>query len=280
MAYLELQPVPALAPFLEALWVQEAPADDEPSRPTRIVPTGRPDLVVQFGDPFVEVRPDGERRLAPVHVSGIRTRPQLVRASGRTGLVIVVFRPWGLAALVRGVDELTDRVEDLEHFVPRRFVRALRGEVRACSTPVQRARAVERFLLERMRSGSRDGRVVEAVRRIQAPRPPRPVSELAVDVGTSRRHLVRLFRDEIGIGPKVLARIARFQRATTHKRPGASWSDVAYACGYSDQAHLTREARELSGETPTGIARGAAAHRLARHYNSTTPNGGVGTVYL
>ncbi|MEA2670112.1 MAG: hypothetical protein QOG45_332, partial [Chloroflexota bacterium] len=80
-----------------------------------------------------------------------------------------------------------------------------------------------------------------------------PVSELAGEIGWSRRHLAERFRDELGLAPKVAARVMRFQRARRMlQRPRrAALAEVAAACGYYDQAHLTREWNELAGCTPT-----------------------------
>lgn len=79
------------------------------------------------------------------------------------------------------------------------------------------------------------------------------VSALAAEVGWSRRHLGERFRAELGLPPKVAARVIRFERArrllARPLRPGLA--EVAATCGYFDQAHLTREWRELAGCTPT-----------------------------
>jgi AraC-like DNA-binding protein len=55
----------------------------------------------------------------------------------------------------------------------------------------------------------------------------------------------------IGVTPKTLARIMRFNHAQAMARAGGDWADIAAACGYADQAHLAREFVELSGSTPT-----------------------------
>ncbi|WP_433323712.1 helix-turn-helix domain-containing protein [Spirillospora sp. CA-294931] len=80
------------------------------------------------------------------------------------------------------------------------------------------------------------------------------VADLAGDVGWSRKHLTNRFREQVGLTPKVMARVLRFQRAVELMRHGApSWVDIAVACGYYDQAHLNREFRALAGCTPTEL---------------------------
>lgn len=77
------------------------------------------------------------------------------------------------------------------------------------------------------------------------------VDELARETGWSRRHLSARVRDAAGLPPKALARLARASRAAELLRePGAHLADVAYACGYSDQPHFTREFRAFAGVPP------------------------------
>jgi AraC-like DNA-binding protein len=79
------------------------------------------------------------------------------------------------------------------------------------------------------------------------------VTELAAEVGWSRRHLAQRFRAELGLSPKVAARVVRFDRARRRlERSGhRGLAAVAAECGYFDQAHLTRDWHDLAGCTPT-----------------------------
>jgi AraC-like DNA-binding protein len=79
------------------------------------------------------------------------------------------------------------------------------------------------------------------------------IGALARELGYSQKHLITLFRDHVGIPPKLAARLFRFDRVVQHIRNGApgSWAEIAAACGYYDQAHLNREMRLFTGTTPT-----------------------------
>lgn len=84
-----------------------------------------------------------------------------------------------------------------------------------------------------------------------------PVEELAFDLGWSVRHLRNRLGDELGVSPKVLARLARFHHATRllERRDAADLGRVALAAGYYDQAHLTNEWKRMAGRTPLQHAR-------------------------
>jgi methylphosphotriester-DNA--protein-cysteine methyltransferase len=82
----------------------------------------------------------------------------------------------------------------------------------------------------------------------------------------------RRFKRQVGIGPKLFCRIQRFQRVFREIESGGNWVQAALACGYYDQAHLVRDMRQFSGETPTALLDG---DELARHFLSDfskTPN--------
>jgi AraC-like DNA-binding protein len=79
------------------------------------------------------------------------------------------------------------------------------------------------------------------------------VADLAQETGYSRRHLTARFREELGLPPKALARVLRFEQARRALEAGEPLADVAYATGYYDQAHLNRDFRDLAGITPTGL---------------------------
>lgn len=79
------------------------------------------------------------------------------------------------------------------------------------------------------------------------------IGSIAGEMGYSHKHLISRFRDEIGLPPKTMGRVLRFDRAVKIVRRGddvTSWLDIADECGYFDQAHLIRDFRRFAGLTP------------------------------
>ena len=83
-----------------------------------------------------------------------------------------------------------------------------------------------------------------------------PVAATAAEVGLGGRALRRRCQPLFGYGPKTLARILRMRRAVALARTGTPLAEVAARVGYADQAHLTREVRELAGVPPTRLLAG------------------------
>jgi AraC-like DNA-binding protein len=113
---------------------------------------------------------------------------------------------------------------------------------------------VEEMLEERMAAARVDTAVVAwAVRRIEESGGGVDMWSLARELGYSRKHVIGLFHDQVGIPPKLLARLVRFDRLTQHIRRGGggTWAELALDFGYYDQAHLVREVRAFTGCTPT-----------------------------
>ncbi len=111
---------------------------------------------------------------------------------------------------------------------------------------------VESMLLERILSASVQSAPVEwAVGRIEAAGGTLDVADLARELGCSHKHMIALFRDQVGTTPKVLARIVRFHRFLDCAREGAAkGADLALACGYYDESHLARDVRQFTGLSP------------------------------
>jgi AraC-like DNA-binding protein len=79
------------------------------------------------------------------------------------------------------------------------------------------------------------------------------VRALAEELGWSHRRLIARFREQVGMPPKTVGRILRFDRVAQLLRDVEQprLAEVAYDCGYYDQAHLNRDFRDFAGTTPS-----------------------------
>ena len=129
------------------------------------------------------------------------------------------------------------------------------------------ATVISEAIAERGARGPADDPAVrEAVRLIERTAGQLTVSSLARHVGVPERRLRDRMTTAIGYGPKLLARVMRFQAATTLLRDAEfDLADVALATGYFDQAHLTRDVTALAGISPS-------------RYRAETSKTGVGTI--
>jgi len=76
------------------------------------------------------------------------------------------------------------------------------------------------------------------------------IGAIAADRGISRKRLIALFQEAVGLPPKRLARVVRFERAVTLLRRDAGLAAAALDSGYYDQAHFNRDFRALAGLAP------------------------------
>ncbi|GAA4223870.1 hypothetical protein GCM10022254_02070 [Actinomadura meridiana] len=124
----------------------------------------------------------------------------------------------------------------------------------AARTWTRRAAVLDTVLARRIARGPQPDRAVEwAWHRLRATSGRARVAALADRIGWTPRRLTRRFRDQVGLPPKTVARIFRFERAAALLASMRPLSDIAVESGYSDQAHLTRELRALTGRTPSDL---------------------------
>ena len=208
-------------------------------------------------------------------VVGPATARQLVDIRPGEGYVGLRFRVgWGASSLALDLTALRDQAVDAAEATP--ALRRLARELASCGTSAQIAERLERFALRAAAASAPDSRAIDAVGRIVAGSDDTRIRRIARAVGLSERSLRREVTAVTGISPKTLARIARFQRALALKRatPTLGAADLSAACGYVDQAHMTREFRALGSITPSaiGVLRTAV---LADSYKTGDPESGM-----
>ncbi len=106
----------------------------------------------------------------------------------------------------------------------------------------------------------RQPRTVALVKAILHDRCTEPVSiaELAAETGVSETQVIRSFSATIGLAPHAYLIALRIERAKQFIRRGETLTDVAALAGFSDQSHLNRHFKRLTGISPGHFAQATA----------------------
>ncbi|WP_238320678.1 AraC family transcriptional regulator [Limisalsivibrio acetivorans] len=80
------------------------------------------------------------------------------------------------------------------------------------------------------------------------------ISDIASEIGTSRYHFVRIFKQSTGMAPHTYRTMKRIEKGRGMLRAGSSPADAALSAGFYDQSHFTRKFKDITGVTPGDYA--------------------------
>ncbi len=225
------------------------------------VPARSPQILeFMFGTHYQVRRRDSDvtENVRAVALVGSRTSPSAeLILSGNVDAFTIVFLPGafsmlfgvpaveltngdfnGQEVLGHRINELYARLAEVSAFhdrvhVANGFLAAIRPATESVSSIVRTARAMIR------NNGS--------VR----------IREIAHQTGLGLRQFERRFDREIGVSPKLYARIIRFEAALQRRAvlPTTPWTDIAHDLGYHDQMHMVHDFTRLAGDSPDAISR-------------------------
>jgi AraC-like DNA-binding protein len=206
---------------------------------------------------YAELAPPPARRQPKLLLAGQITTAIVLQPSATMNVWGIRLHPWAAGAflgvpaaelrdrvislgelsgsLARELNQAGERIGDDEHFDF--LVQALTAHLSSMARPDARMSQLVDYVV--------GGNVDYSVR------------GLATEVGLSAPRVDGMFRSHVGLSPKQLLRITRFQRALSLRRtmPSLSWAAIALRAGYYDQAHLAHQARTISGVAATDLLR-------------------------
>jgi AraC-like DNA-binding protein len=238
------------------------------------------DLVVNLAEDQIRIsdpaNPGSVRTHSGALIAGARTRSYLVDPRQRASVVGAHFRPGGAFPFL-GISpsEIVDSHVQLGDLWGGGG-RTLRERLLEAGSPSEQLRLVEAVLLERLRRARAGHPAVRAaVAALRAGGNEARVTEVATVVGLSHRRFVELFEREVGLTPKLYARLQRFhrvkQRIATLAGP-PSWATFAIDCGYFDQSHMIRDFVEFSDISPASYLRGRSDETMFDHLVHAYPD--------
>lgn len=208
-------------------------------------------LVISLEGANSIVAAGGESTVVDSFLAGFHLRPVTVEAAAFRGVQIDLTPLGAFALLQGGVGDLTDRTAPLDAVLGRRARELVErvGNATSWADRLEQTETLLRVWTDEAPTPSRE--VIEAWDAIVASGGQRSIQEVASVVGWSRHHLGRQMRRQLGVSPKRLARVVRFQNALklvmSRRVPLA---EVALRAGYFDQAHMNSDFQEFAGRSP------------------------------
>jgi AraC-like DNA-binding protein len=253
--YHEYTPHQLLEDTVKCFWIHEGTYPSESKQD--ITPDGCVELIFNFGSPYRLLTTDPPTALPPAIIVGFQDKTLPILLHGTIQVVAARLFAWGAMALLQDhVDTLTNEVTALG--APwDALIELLKSRV-ALGEYEQAAKVLEEFLLQRAILRKYDLELIQtAAKLLHHTKGECRIADLADYCQVSVRQLERGFRRVIGTSPKVFARTVRFEQAQRRLMfdPDADLTQLAYECGYFDQAHFIKDFKAFAGKTPSEHAR-------------------------
>ena len=237
--------------FVQFIWISKGGQDDSKSR---VLPNGTIELILNFGD--IQKTLDSESFLVRntfknFWVAGIQGGPLIIQSESDTDLLGIRFKPGGAYPFFKlPVSELFDQVVEADWLKTELDI--LREQVYELNDDNLAARHVEQYLLEKLGTVEINIATNFVLHQLANVNPPVTIEQLIAKTGYSHKHMVSLFKQQVGISPKLLQRILRFQEILRAAKVSESlkWNDILYAHSFFDPSHFVNDFKKLSGITP------------------------------
>jgi AraC-like DNA-binding protein len=254
LQYRETLPSNPLRDYLECYWTLQA---DFPLVDELCLPDGSVSLVFNFGEPYFRAAAKTPAVRAEIKNCCLAFQGKesfLISQKHPIRILGVRFKPYGMSAMFSV--SMTDfpvplllQGEAVKGFIGNFDDTALRNT----DSFYERIAILESFLSDKLTSAAKpDELVVEAVTIMMRNEGNLKISELLDQLCVSKSTLEKKFQDAVGLSPKILCNILRFNSIVyNHKRTGApSLTELTYNQGFFDQAHLVHNFKSFTGQPP------------------------------
>lgn len=245
--YREVMPCAALAPYVRCFWGSEHPLPDRPGEGGIVIPDTCMDII--FHIDYAANRISSVFCALDEHT--YRTGPT-ESSGGLSATFAIRFYAW--TACLFAEDSLRGVVNGhypTEAFF-RRIERALLPRLFDEPTLMGKVRMAETVLLALLAPGKADANVLNAVHHMLRTSGRSRISDVSAALALSSRQLERRFDAVMGVSPKTLASLMRYQLLWQDMvyKPGFDVQDAVARFGYTDQAHLLHDFRNRHAMSP------------------------------
>lgn len=179
---------------------------------------------------------------------------------GHVQLLVIHFKPTGFYRLF-GLppSDLTDCLGDADDLISKETLE-LHEQLHEAKSAVEMFQLTEGFLLASLNKSGIKALGLEKATSFMVSQPAiYSVEELAYHSNMSIKTFERKFIQQVGLSPKLFARIRRFNLALDLKtyQPDLNWLDICYRTGYYDSMHMVKDFKKFAGLSPCVLFKNA-----------------------
>lgn len=255
-----IEPIPTLSKYIKNYFIVETdnPIDYLPKE--RVYPCGYATMVFHYGSPSKFQKKNSNKYIEPnLVICGQQTQYYDLSLSGKTGMILIVFRPYGVKSFFDfPITELLNENLPLQDLANYEAVE-LEDKLLNTSNNKQRISHLENFLIKRLITfgegfavhNNEFERIEHAIKMIEKSKGIIKTLDMAYEVCLGIKQFERTFSKCVGLNPKKYASIIRFLNVIkTNSEDKKSMSQIAFDNGYYDQSHFIRDFKSLTGITP------------------------------
>ncbi len=248
-------PAEDLRVFIKYYWMVKVEDTGKFSKLAQISPSGYPELIFHFGDNISIDTSNKSSSNAATHsiIAGQITQSVYLQFNKNINCLCVKLQPYALKALFNiKSSEFTNRATNLEDICPK-LQEDIYNQLSEAKNDDIRINIID-YHLRKLLSKNPDilnpvtCAVIDYLKNSNNLR----IEKLEQIMDKSNRSLQRRIMEDVGMSPKMLMRIIRFNKVYHHLKHTRDFrlQDIAYNLGYYDLPHLINEFREFSGISP------------------------------
>ena len=237
----------ALNNYIKQYWVQQSDFLNE-----KLLPDGSIHLIINLGDPVCLDNGYETKRISDFCIVGPHQHAITLYNEQNTYLVGVNFK---LGKFFNFFDSPAYQYTN-QIFKPNTPIRKqiinLQAFIECDDQLISVKSYLDRFFIKNLHEPKHHKIFEEALEILQTNSESMLIKEICKELGVSNKHLIKMFKDRVGLLPKSVHRINKFQKVITeiNNNPNIDWSELVYNCNYFDQAHLINEFKNFCGITP------------------------------
>ncbi len=245
----KLTPHPCLDKIIDYYWIEK-----NGKGTIKVLPDGTSSIIFNLGNKINIYGINGDYKdISNNVVIGTQRKYYVIDEMNDTHLVGVKFKQGGAYHFLKlPMLKFSNKIINLEDVLNGESEK-LRGLIRDAGDAKEVKKVLDYYLLIKtdMISGASD--IVDfAIKQVKADGSPSLIKDLCETAKISNKHLISLFKQNVGLSPKLIQRLNKFIKVihTIQTRKQVIWPQVAIECNYYDQAHLINDFKSFSGVSP------------------------------